>query len=186
VQQLQNEMSDIDEKLQRLARYSLQSGVGAIGYRSQSHADAAHTEWVEIVFPKATTVDEVVLVPAIRRDIDLGFTSDAFPIEFRILASPNADENSADQIEIASFSAKDGLLPRIAPLVIPCDGCEAHRIRIEAHVLGARKFDETTLRFIRPSAVHPTLLLGHPRGTNAFSLMGLSPTRCIQPAVKEA
>ena len=62
VQQLQNEMSDIDEKLQRLARYSLQSGVGAIGYRSQSHADAAHTEWVEIVFPKATTVDEVVLV----------------------------------------------------------------------------------------------------------------------------
>ena len=141
VQQLQNEMSDIDVKLQRLARYSLQSGVGAIGYRSQSHADAAHTEWVEIVFPKATTVDEVVLVPAIRRDIDLGFTSDAFPIEFRILASPNADENSADQIEIASFSAEDGLLPRIAPLVIPCDGCEAHRIRIEAHVLGARKFD---------------------------------------------
>lgn len=145
VQQLQDEMREIDVKLKRLARYSLQSGVGAIGYRSQSHADAAQTEWVEIVFPNATTVDEVVLVPAILRDINLGFTSDAFPIEFRILASLSADENSADLIEIASFSAQDGLLPRIAPLVIPCDGVEAHRIRIEAHVLGSRKFDERSL-----------------------------------------
>ncbi|MGB7325110.1 MAG: histidine kinase [Rubripirellula sp.] len=141
VGELQSELSEIDAKLQRLARYSLQSGVGAIGYRSNSHADAAHTEWVEIVLPKATTVDEVVLVPTILRDIDLGFTSEAFPIEFRILASPNPDENSADQIEIASFSAKDGLLPRIAPLVIPCNGFEARRIRVEANVLGSRKFD---------------------------------------------
>jgi len=33
------------------------------------------------------------------------------------------------------------LLPRIAPLVIPCHGLKAHRIRIEANLLAPRKFD---------------------------------------------
>ena len=125
VGQLQYKLTEIDTQLTQLARYSLQSGVGAIGYRSQAHADPCTTEWVEIVLPDVTTVDEVILVPAILRDISLGFTSDAFPIEFRVLASLDVGANvgaedgeSTDQIEIASFSASDRLLPRIAPLII--------------------------------------------------------------------
>ena len=148
VGQLQYKLTEIDTQLTQLARYSLQSGVGAIGYRSQAHADPCTTEWVEIVLPDVTTVDEVMLVPAILRDISLGFTSDAFPIEFRVLASLDVGANvgaedgeSTDQIEIASFSASDRLLPRIAPLIIPCDGVKARRIRIEATLLGQRKFD---------------------------------------------
>ena len=144
VGQLQNELTDIDTQLTQLARYSLQSGVGAIGYRSQTHDDPNTNEWVEIVLSDVTTVDEVVLVPAILRDISLGFTSDAFPIEFRILAIIDAnagDNTSAEQIEIASFSASDRLIPRIAPLIISCHGVKARRIRIEATLLGQRKFD---------------------------------------------
>jgi len=146
VGQLQDSLSQMDLQSTQLARYSLQSGVGAIGYRSESHAAPNNTEWVEIVFPEVTVVDEVVLVPAILRDINLGFTSDAFPIEFRVLASLSASANdSSDEIEIASFSASDRLLPRIAPLIVPCDRVEALRIRIEATVLGQRKFDGLNL-----------------------------------------
>ena len=151
VGQLQDELTDIDAELTQLARYSLQSGVGAIGYRSQTHADPNDPnviEWVEIVLPDVTTVDEVILVPAILRDISLGFTSDAFPIEFRVLAILDVstdDDQTAEQIEIASFSASDHLLPRIAPLVIPCNGVKARRIRIEATLLGQRKFDGLSL-----------------------------------------
>ena len=148
VGQLQDELTDIDAELTQLARYSLQSGVGAIGYRSQTHADPNVIEWVEIVLPDVTTVDEVILVPAILRDISLGFTSDAFPIEFRVLAILDLstdDDETAEQIEIASFSASDHLLPRIAPLVIPCNGVKARRIRIEATLLGQRKFDGLSL-----------------------------------------
>ena len=142
VGELQDKLTDIDTQLTQLARYSLQSGVGAIGYRSQAHTDPNTTEWVEIVLPKVTTVDEVILVPAILRDISLGFTSDGFPIEFRVLAIVNADDDkTANQIEIASFSASDCLLPRIAPLIVHCNGVKARRIRIEATLLGQRKFD---------------------------------------------
>ena len=148
VGQLQDRLTDIDAELTQLARYSLQSGVGAIGYRSQTHADPNVIEWVEIVLPDVTTVDEVILVPAILRDISLGFTSDAFPIEFRVLAILDVstdDDQTAEEIEIASFSASDHLLPRIAPLVIPCNGVKAGRIRIEATLLGQRKFDGLSL-----------------------------------------
>jgi len=143
VRQLQDSLRETDGRLTQLARYSLQSGVGAIGYRSQSHDAPNNIEWVEVVFPDVTVVDEVILVPAILRDINLGFTSDAFPIKFRVLA--DADDNSADQIEIASFSQSDRLLPRIAPLIVPCDGVKARRIRIEANLLGQRKFDGLNL-----------------------------------------
>jgi len=37
VRQLQDSLRETDGRLTQLARYSLQSGVGAIGYRSQSH-----------------------------------------------------------------------------------------------------------------------------------------------------
>ena len=123
----------MDAQLTQLARYSLQSGVGAIGFRSQSHAAPTNTEWVEVVFPEETAIVEVVLVPAILRDINLGFTSDAFPIEFRVVASDKADgadgDKSADEIEIASFSSSDRLLPRIAPLIIACDGVAIRQYR---------------------------------------------------------
>lgn len=146
VQQLQDRLSQIDGQLTQLARCSLQSGVGAIGYRSQTHTTPNNTEWVEVVFPEVTTIDEVILIPAILRDSDLGFTSDAFPIEFRVLASLTLeDDESAELIEIASFSANDRLLPRISPLIVPCNGVKAGRIRIEANLLGQRKFDGQNL-----------------------------------------
>ena len=62
VGQLQNRLSQMDAELTQLARYSLQSGVGAIGFRSQSHAAPNNTEWVEVIFPDVTAIDEVVLV----------------------------------------------------------------------------------------------------------------------------
>ena len=43
--QLEARASAIDTELDELAHYSLRSGVGSIGYRSDVHLEAEHTEW---------------------------------------------------------------------------------------------------------------------------------------------
>jgi signal transduction histidine kinase len=73
------------------------------------------------------------------RDAKKGFQADGFPLKFRILAGTPADTNGW---LIASFTAKDGLLPRIAPLVVPCPGTTASWVRIETDQLSPRVIDD--------------------------------------------
>ena len=42
--QLEQRLAEIDSELGHLAHYSLRSGVGPIGYRSEPHPDANHRE----------------------------------------------------------------------------------------------------------------------------------------------
>ncbi|MBL9189686.1 MAG: hypothetical protein JNK23_19550 [Opitutaceae bacterium] len=136
--QLEHRRREIDAELQRLATYNLGSGIGAIGYRSQAHDTPDHPEWIEIDFGQTRRLDEIVLVPTIRRDPLNGFQADAFPQTLRVVAGTDPDRVGK---AIAAFTSQSGLLPRIAPVVIPCAGIEASWIRIEAEKLSPRAFD---------------------------------------------
>ena len=135
---LERRLSTINSELEQLAKYSLRSGIGPVGYRSKTYDDTANTEWIQIELGKETAIDQIVLVPTIWRDTEKGFIDDGFPVEFRIVAGHREDPNGT---VIARFGARDRLLPRIAPLVVPCPGTSASWIRIEATALAPRAWD---------------------------------------------
>jgi signal transduction histidine kinase len=131
--QLEKRLVEIDAELEQLAAYSFRSGRGSVGYQSFSHEQPDATEWVRIELDRERPVDQIVLVPTIRRDSKKGLESEAFPVRFRILAGSGQTTNV-----VASFTEKDGLLPRIAPLVVYCEPVNASWIGVEATVLSAR------------------------------------------------
>lgn len=135
--ELEQRLEAIDNELNQLARFNPRSGTGSIGYRSPYHPDADQTEWVQVQLEQPTPIDQIVLVPAIWRDTEHGFQADGFPVNFRILAG--TEPNSKGTV-IATFSEKDNLLPRIAPLVISCS-TTASWVRVEATKLSARQFE---------------------------------------------
>ncbi len=135
---LEQRRLEIDGQLAQLANYNPGGGVGAIGSRSRGYETADQNEWIEIELGAAVPLDQVVLVPAIRRDGINGFQADGFPQAFRVRAGTGGDRTGK---VVAEFSARDGLLPRIAPLVIPGHGVQASWIRIEATVLSRREID---------------------------------------------
>ena len=135
--QLELRMDTIQAELNELAQFSLRSGVGSIGYRSGDHKQPNALEWVQIDLEQAVPIDQIVLVPSIWRDTKSGFSADNFPVAFQIIAGIRPDTQGA---VIASFSASDQLLPRIAPLIIPC-ATTASWVRLEATILSPRAFD---------------------------------------------
>jgi signal transduction histidine kinase len=137
VADLEQRLKDIDSRLGTLAHFTMQTGAGAIGYRSQVHDTAAHEEWVQIDLGETGPIDEIVIVPTIYRSFDSQVRADAFPEAFRVVAGT---EKEAAGTVIASFTAADHLLPRIAPVVIPCQ-TRASWVRVEATTLSARGWD---------------------------------------------
>lgn len=135
---LEKRLQEIDDQRSRLANYNLSGGIGAIGFRSPAYTSPHHTEWVEIEFAVAAPLDQILLVPAIRRDGVMGFQADGFPTAFRLLAGTDDDRTGT---VVAEFKGRENLLPRIAPLVIPCHGVMASWIRLEATTLSLRQFD---------------------------------------------
>lgn len=136
---LEQRLSTIDLELGQLAQYSLRSGTGAIGYRSSHHDNEFHREWIRIDLGSTHPIDEVVLVPVIRRDTKTGFEADGFPKNFRLIAGTT---DAPDGKLIAEYTDANTVLPRIAPLSIPCAGVNASWIQIEAERLSLRAFDE--------------------------------------------
>ena len=131
--ELEQRLETIDTRLSQLARSTLRSGIGPIGYRSYVTTDATKPTWIEIDLPASVPIDEVVLVPAIWRDSQTDFRSDAFPKAFRIL------NEKGDVLADVQTSDKD--LPRTAPLIVPTFGKSAAKIRIESEQLSPRAFD---------------------------------------------
>ena len=136
---LEQRLVAIDHELQGLARFSLISGAGAIGYRSRAYSTPEESAWVEIQFEQAERLDELMLVPALWRNSESGFQSDGFPEAFRVFAGTAGDEQGK---LIAEVTQQDDILPRIAPLVIPLKGVLASWVRIETTHLSPRAVDE--------------------------------------------
>ncbi len=130
--QLKKRLADIDSELGQLALPSPRGGVGSSGYRTriQSKPDTSMT--IRIELGEEAVIDEVVIVPTLYRDSERGLRSGGFPVTFRILVG--TDDSSK---EVASFSAEDHLLPRIAPLAVPFDPINASWVSIEVSTLSA-------------------------------------------------
>ena len=139
ITKLKQRLADIDSQLGTLANYNPRGGVGVGGFRSRRQREPDHEEWIEIDLGRSCKIDEIILVPEIWRDTKTELHADCFPEEFRILAGKAGDEQGK---VIASYTKEDRILPRIAPLVIPCSDIEASWIRLEATRLGPRAWDD--------------------------------------------
>jgi signal transduction histidine kinase len=135
---LEQRLSTIDSELEQLAQYSLRSGVGPVGYRSQTYDHSANTEWIRIELDQETPIEQIVLVPTIWRDTAKGFIADGFPLEFSVIAGTRDYPKGR---VITRFGPRDHLLPRIAPLIVPCAGTTASWIQIEATTLSPRAWE---------------------------------------------
>ncbi|MFC7335780.1 hypothetical protein ACFQY0_01220 [Haloferula chungangensis] len=134
----ESRLKAIECELKELADLSLRSGVGSIGCRSPWYKVVDHSSWMEIDLGKTQKIDQVVLVPVLRRDIDGSFQADAFPLVFQVLAGTADDPHGT---VLAEYTESDALLPRIAPLVVPCGGVMASWVRVEVSRLTPRGFD---------------------------------------------
>lgn len=132
---LEQKLEEIDQQLERLARYRPDSNVRSIGYRSAPQKSAHDSQWIKVNFEKAQTIDEVVLVPCLRRDHSNQLQPEAFPARIRIIAGNGSNDNGQVVAEISDD------MDRIAPLIIPCGGVTANWLRIEATELSKRSFD---------------------------------------------
>ena len=135
---LEYRIEEIDRALELLAQPSMRTGIGAIGHRSNAHDESDNTEWIQIDFGQEAPIDQVLLVPTIWRDTRTGFRADGFPIAFSITLGTDTDTKGT---VVASFNAGDHLLPRVAPVVVPCPGKPASWVRMEATSLSPRAWD---------------------------------------------
>lgn len=134
---LEARAQEIERELGELALEKVAGGIGSVGFETYLHDGPDHAEWVEVDWGKPVPIDQVVLVPTIWREKKGGVTADGFPLEFRVLAGSGADKEGA---VIATFTEKDGHLPRSAPLMIPCE-TSASWVRVEATLLSQRAYD---------------------------------------------
>lgn len=163
---LERRLVAIDSELNGLASFSMRGGEGSSGYRSTLHPEAAHLEWVEIDLGRETSIDEIVLVPAICRDSKTGFQANAFPAEFRVVVGNAGDREGTT---VAAFGAQDRLLPRLGPLVISCPGTAASWVRVEATRLSPLSFNGKFCLMLAELLVfhgEENVALGRPVGTS--------------------
>ena len=140
VAQAKHRIAEIDSEIAEQAFLSMRSGTGAVGYRSASFGKSQNTVWVEVRWDQPVPIDEVVLVPAIWRNPEVGYTADGFPAAFHLLLG---SEQNSGGTKIADYAVEDSLLPRVAPLVVDCSGSEAASwVRIVATSLSPRIWDE--------------------------------------------
>ncbi|MFC7337749.1 sensor histidine kinase [Haloferula chungangensis] len=135
---LEQRLTGIDAELEQLASASFQGGVGPLGFRSATHDTSDEEEWIRVDFSQEEIIDEIILVPTLWRDTKSGFRADAFPLEFRILAGTEHDPEGA---VLARFTSADQLVPRTAPLIIPCPDTTASWVKIHATKLSPRAWD---------------------------------------------
>ncbi len=125
--ELESRLKDIDTELSQLARPSLRSGLGSLGYRSKQNP-GNKPQWIEIEFGKEEPIDQIVLAPILWRDPEKGFTAEGFPAEFRITLGTADDRKGT---VLGEFRSEDFSLPRIAPWIIPANGVPASWFRMD-------------------------------------------------------
>jgi signal transduction histidine kinase len=137
--ELEQRIEEIDVKLASLSHFTLRGGVGAIGYRTKYQREADKPQSLSVDWDKPEPLDEIILVPVIRREQINQYEADGFPVEFSVYCGTSDPGNEK---LIATFSRTNALLPRIAPVVIPCAGIEASWVRIDVTVLSKGAFDK--------------------------------------------
>lgn len=131
---LEQRVGEIQMELANLAHENMAGGMGSVGFETQFHLSPNHNEWVRVDWGTPARIDQIVLAPLLWQAGRLGYTAGGFPVEFRVLAGMPGDNDGS---VIASFDKEDNLLPRNAPLVIPCN-TTASWIKVEASLLSKR------------------------------------------------
>ncbi|MGD9419098.1 MAG: sensor histidine kinase [Verrucomicrobiota bacterium JB025] len=129
VTQLEDRLAEIDAELDGLARFTLRSGAGNIGWISRPRERPTDSEWVEITLSEDTLIDRIALVPVLWHDAEHGPLATGFPAEFKIIAGPKNDDKG--QI-IARIGPGENFLPRVAPLVIDVKPMTAAWVKVES------------------------------------------------------
>ncbi len=172
ISQLEDRLEAINSELDGLSRYSLRSGIGAIGFRTPAQSTVDAKDWVEIDLGQETPIDEVVLVPTIWRDANKGFQADGFPRKFKILAG---SEGNSEGVVIFDSDLLDSPQPGIAPLCIPTPGASGSWIRLEANELSQRAFDSKYVLHLAEFIVfhgEENIALNRPVTTGSKSIEG--------------
>jgi len=139
IARLEQSLAVIDAELPQLANYSVRSGTGTVGHRSEPHEDPYHKEWIQISLETETLIDQIILTPIIRRDTQRGLHGDGFPKVFEIIAGTDDDPNGT---VIASHTADDQIQPNMAPLKIEFPVHAASWVRLETTELSPRNWDD--------------------------------------------
>jgi signal transduction histidine kinase len=126
IPELKLRLSEIDTKLKQLASYSLRGGTGSLGYSSRKYRKSENNESIQIDLDGSFTIDQVILIPTLWRDSKTGVRSEGFPLEFKLIVG-----TAESQTVVASFTEKDQLLPRIAPMAISFAPIQASWCKIE-------------------------------------------------------
>lgn len=135
---LEERIQAIDQELETLAHPRLLSGIGPIGFRSQAYDTDDHEEWIEVTLENETNINEIILVPSLYHNPDSTVEADGFPEAFKIWA---IHDETGTKTLLASFTKEDHVLPRKAPLSVPCKAVLATRVRLEATLLSQRAWD---------------------------------------------
>ena len=135
---IESRLREVADEVASLAHPRLMTGVGPLGYRSKSHEQPEQREWIEIDLEEATTINAVIIVPALYHTPDSTLEADGFPAAFRVVSVHDPQQQ---ETLLARFTAADGLLPRKAPLLIDCPPTVATRVRLEATRLTPRAWD---------------------------------------------
>lgn len=132
LRQLERRLAEIDSRLKELAQYSVRTGVGGIGFRTQIFKEPEHSEWIRIDLKEEEQIDQIVLVPVLRRDPEIGYVADAFPSHFQIRVG--TAEDAVGKV-IAKFDSNEGIIPRVAPLIIPVEKIRVSWVKVEVEYL---------------------------------------------------
>ena len=133
ISKLEQRLQEINIQLKDLSKFSFRSGAESVV--SSARTVEKRTEWFQVDWDLPASVDQVVLVPVIWRHTKTGLQADGFPVDFRVIVGSKSDPSGT---VIASYTEKDRLLPRLAPLVVPCPSISATWVRIEASRLSPR------------------------------------------------
>ncbi|NDV62068.1 ATP-binding protein [Puniceicoccales bacterium CK1056] len=136
--ELEERRETIEREIGQLARFAMNSGVGRIGYRSNTHPSEDSEEWIEIDFGKTVSLDSIALVPALWRDAQKGFIADSFPEAFCITAGIRGE---SEETVVFQIDSSKGIIPRVAPFLINGKAIKASWIRLTANRLSPRNFD---------------------------------------------
>lgn len=137
--ELETRVKEIDQQIQHLAHCTVCDGIGPIGYRTDYFNTPDQREVIRVDWGKEKLIDEVVLVPTIRRVEVNHYGAYGFPVEFKVFCGTDSSDRKT---LIASYTKDDHLLPRTAPLAIQFEKTKASWVSVETSVLSPELYGE--------------------------------------------
>ncbi len=129
---LESEIAEIQDRLQRLPQRLIRESGGTLGFRSQQKE--GKSAWVEVDLEERKQFDAIVLVPAVSILDGQQASNEMFPRDFEVWAYASA-EDMKGQLLYDSMVEPLNPFPDRSPAVIHCPGTSAQRVRVVAFEL---------------------------------------------------